>query len=307
MKALSDQCSASWEKEEVLLARVAQLEKEVEVWKNRYARAKTQRRNLRVSSVGPPLQLPDVKEYATDGRFVSPDGRVRHVHVTKFQIAIDELLHVARGDDLSSVTEYMKTVIVCTRYITQDVGEAPPGNEDYAAQLSKLKSRVSNFANNLITASKELVSSNGLSPVALLDAAASHLTAAVVELIQLVKVRPSSSDELENEEGDSVIHGDSSAETSPVQNGRFSEQSDYGSTAFSKRGPSNDFQGNGRDNWSSSQPPQEDMPPLNGRKENAISFGYESRGQEVDVEELKVSRAVSFHPHARGCPRLRHA
>ena len=39
--------------------------------------------------------------------------------------------------------------------------------------------------------------SNGIAPVSLVDAAASHLTGAVVELIKVVKIRPTPAGELE--------------------------------------------------------------------------------------------------------------
>ena len=69
-------------------------------------------------------------------------------------------------------------------------------------QQAKLKSRVSATANNLITATKNHTSSGGLSPVSLLDAAASHLSTAVVELVKHVKVRPTPEDELEGDDED---------------------------------------------------------------------------------------------------------
>jgi hypothetical protein len=89
------------------------------------------------------------------------------------------------------------------RRITQDIAEAPQTGES-AAQLPKLKSRVSATANNLITASKNFALANGLSPVSLLDAAASHLTAAVVELVRTVKIRPTPAGELDDDDDGSL-------------------------------------------------------------------------------------------------------
>ena len=66
--------------------------------------------------------------------------------------------------------------------------------------VSKLKARVTGTANSLITATKQHASSLGLSPVALLDAAASNLTASVVELIKAVGIKPSPKHELASDD-----------------------------------------------------------------------------------------------------------
>ena len=57
--------------------------------------------------------------------------------------------------------------------------------------------RVTGTANSLITATKQHAAASGLSPVALLDAAASNLTSSVVELIKAVGIRPSPKAELQ--------------------------------------------------------------------------------------------------------------
>jgi hypothetical protein len=108
----------------------------------------------------------------------------------------------------------MRHVVKCVRAITGDIDhtslsqlQSPTSsvNGDIMnpeKQQAKLKSRVSATANNLITASKNHASSGGLSPVSLLDAAASHLSTAVVELVKHVKVRPTPEHELEHDEED---------------------------------------------------------------------------------------------------------
>jgi len=92
--------------------------------------------------------------------------------------------------------------VVAVRNITQDiVTSSTPAKEDEMSQRRvKLKSKVSATANNVITASKNFASSNGISPVSLLDAAASHLTAAIVELVRTVKIRPTPAGELEDDD-----------------------------------------------------------------------------------------------------------
>lgn len=215
MRALSSRSDHALEKEERLSNQVSALEAELKEWKSRYARTKTQIRTLRASSMGLAMQSPDAANYTRDAAFATPDGLVKDVHVTKFQLSIDELLQVARKSEPHAVLECMKNVVVCIRNITSDIdaasGLSPAQsmngsvNGDGAAsslekQQVKLKSRVSATANNLITASKNHASAAGLSPVSLLDAAASHLTTAIVELVKLVKIRPTPTDELEDEE-----------------------------------------------------------------------------------------------------------
>lgn len=290
MKSLSDQYGRSWEKEEALGSRVVQLEKEVEIWKNRYARTKAQLRNLRVSSIGPPIQQPDAGAYSKDDRFVSNDGRVRDVYVTKFQIAIDELLHLARNDDPSAIHKCMRSVIVCTRRIMQDVGDVPLGAGDLATQLPKLKSYVSAYSNNFINVCRTFISSNGITPVSLVDAAATHLTASIVELIRLVKIRPSPAGDIDIEDNDSVINGKTPSGFSPVQNGRFSGESVYSSVALPMRdglkGPANHEKGK----WFPTQSPDAAIAPGNDQRKDVPSFGYD--GSRREVEELKVRSPV---------------
>lgn len=201
MKALSAQSSQHFEREEQLAYQVHKLENQIKEWKSRYTRTKTQLRTLRVSSQGLPLQQPDGKHSRA---LTDPDGLIKDIHVTKFQVAIDELLRSARGSEPDSVLMHVKAVVIAVRNITQDVGSLSADQDERSPQKSKLKSRISATANNLITASKNFVISNGLSPVSLLDAAASHLTAAVVELTRIVKIRPTPDAELEDDD-DSLI------------------------------------------------------------------------------------------------------
>ena len=213
MRELSNQSDVAVEKEERLSSQVASLETELKDWKSRYARLKTQLRSLKASSIGlASLASPDISNYTCDASYATPDGIVKDVHITKFQLSIDELLQVARKADSERLLESMRHVVKCVRAITGDIDNSPlsqlqspsssVNGDSLDKQQSKLKSRVSATANNLITASKNHASSAGLSPVSLLDAAASHLSTAVVELVKYVKVRPSPEDELENDEED---------------------------------------------------------------------------------------------------------
>ncbi len=218
MRELSSRSDAAAEKEERLTSHVASVESELKEWKSRYARAKTQLRNLKASSVGlSSFATTDIASYVRDPTFNTPDGLVKDVHVTKFQLSVDELLQTARRGKAEQTLDSMRYVVKCVRKITGDIDNTPLSqmqspkssvSGDILAspekQQAKLKSRVSATANNLITAAKNHASSNGLSPVSLLDAAASHLTTAVIELVKYVKVRPTPEDELgrDDEEDD---------------------------------------------------------------------------------------------------------
>ena len=202
MRALSQQHVPSWERQSELERTVEQLEQEVRDWKNRYARTKTQLRSMRASSIG--LVIDDAGKYVQERGFVEPHGLVKDVHVTKFQISIDELLRCARTDEPERVIDCMKSVIASVRRIIKDIDDSQPDDEESMRQLQKLKGRVSATANNLITASKNFVSAAGLSPVSLLDAAASHLVASLVELLRSVKICTTPAAELEDDDDGSI-------------------------------------------------------------------------------------------------------
>lgn len=208
MKVLSQQHSPSWERQAELEKTVERLEQEVRDWRNRYARTKTQLRNMRASSMGLTIDQ-DAAKYVRERGFTEENGLVKDVHVTKFQIAIDELLQRARTDDPDKVIDSMKSVIVSVRRITKDMDESQPNDGELAQQQQKLKSRVSATANNLITASKNFASGAGISPVSLLDAAASHLVAALVELLRTVKIRATPAGELEDDDDGTITPVDS--------------------------------------------------------------------------------------------------
>ncbi|KAI0473726.1 hypothetical protein GGR56DRAFT_696210 [Xylariaceae sp. FL0804] len=208
MKALSQQHGPSWERQAELEKTIEHLEQEVRDWRNRYARTKTQLRNMRASSIGLSIEQ-DASKFIREKGFAEENGLVKDVHVTKFQIAIDELLRCARTDDPDKVIERMKSVVVSVRRITKDIEESQSNDEETLRQQQKLRSRVSATANNLITASKNFASSAGISPVSLLDAAASHLVAALVELLRTVKIRATPAGELEDDDDGTITPVDS--------------------------------------------------------------------------------------------------
>lgn len=212
MRALSQQSADAIGTEERLLDQVSALEREVREWKSRYAKVKSQNRSLRASSLGLPGINADAAQFAHDSPYTTPNGLIQDFHVTNYQLAIDDVLQAARRPDSADIlTESMKQVIVAVREISLDVEPlSSPGNVDengheLAKEYTRVKTKLSSSANNFITATKSHVAGAGLAPVSLVDAAASHLTAAVVEVIQLAKVRPSTQEELEADDFDDRV------------------------------------------------------------------------------------------------------
>nr|POE99472.1 protein spa2 [Quercus suber] len=211
MRELSRQNNEVVEQEEKLAARVLQLEKEREDWRHRYAKVKAQNKSLRASTMGLGLQTAfDSGSLLRKQGIMSDDGLIKDVDVTHFQLAVDELLKVARQPSTELMLDGVKSVIICVQSITSTIGTdgyptpspspmSPDSTREQPTSVARLKAQVTGTANSLITATKQHASASGLSPVALLDAAASNLTASVIQLVKAVGIRPSSKADLQHE------------------------------------------------------------------------------------------------------------
>lgn len=285
MKALSTRSNQSCEREEKLVFQVHRLEDQVKEWRNRYARTKTQLRNVHASSLGLSLQQPDTTQL---GRFSEPDGLIKELHVTRFQIAIDELLRTARGSEPGSVLAHVKSVVIAVRNISQDVGRASSKDDEQTQQKSKLKARISATANNLITASKNFAISNGLSPVSLLDAAASHLTAAVVNLIGAVKIHPTPPAELEDDDDSSFIAESPAYYGIPFDRSSAGGESVY-SAVSSPQPASSKANSQGKPTYPAQKLSPRDVPPNSFLHDSTTKAGLGLQAQDSEIEELKVT------------------
>ena len=277
MKALSERGMDSIKREEHLVNQAHQLESEVQEWKDRYTRAKSQARSTHTSSKIISAHPVDAGSMANNAAFTSQDGVIKDAHVTRFQIAIDELLHSARTSEPQSVLTHVKSVIVAVRNITLDLDRTQARAEGDNERLEKIKGKISATANNLITAARNFAGARGLSPVSLLDAAASHLSSSIVEAIRIVKMRTSPADKLADD-GNSDI-AESPADYYGLSNGRSSGDSTY-SIESKPQLSSRTFSGDGR------------QAAPNGVSNGASpKQGPTSRpsNMEGDVEELKVS------------------
>ncbi|KAM6520285.1 component of the polarisome [Fusarium solani] len=198
MRALSQQSNSVYERQaEELGQTITRLEQEVFEWRIRYVRAKTQLRSTCASSVelGPEH---DAIKLDRGKSFVDDHGLVKDIHVTEFQTAIDELLHKARTDDFESVIDAAKSVVVSMRRLTHDTKVPRSDDGDSARQRAKLRGEVSSATNSLITESMNYAAGAGLYPLSLLDAAASRVAGAIVDLLRLVKVQTTPAEDLED-------------------------------------------------------------------------------------------------------------
>ncbi|KAN0062694.1 component of the polarisome [Thecaphora frezii] len=173
---------------------IKDLHSQIASYKRMYEAAKTELRTLKATS-----QLYVQPSKVEDFMPASDRGAIADVNLTAFQSSIDELLAAARSKTPSNVLLSMKTVVLATTLVTDDVAkyEQVPANladlsHDELEQLQALKTKCSGTLNNLMTACRNHASSHGLSPVSLLDAAASHVSTTIVDLVKLLKVRRAS-------------------------------------------------------------------------------------------------------------------
>ncbi|KAF4760368.1 hypothetical protein HAV15_006189 [Penicillium sp. str.  len=268
MKTLSAESHSNWEREEQLSNEVHRLEADANEWKNRYAKVKAQLRHLRTSSGGFADSRPDASLVAEEHELVQPDGLVKDFHVTRFQVSVDELLRVARFEESHVVLHQSKMVIVAVRHILQDVEYAPIPVDGSATLRAKVKGQVSTTANNMITATRNFASSSGLSPVSLLDAAASHLCTAIVDLIRAVKIHPSPVDELEDDDYEA-----------DVSQGQFP---DYFDTSASQKRMSNNSV------YSAISRPDDSQYPVQNGVTNNLNHGWGHVEEDHEILELKL-------------------
>jgi hypothetical protein len=149
----------------------------------------------------------------------------------------------------------------------QDVDQAPPPVDGTATLRIKAKGRVAATANNMITAARNFATSSGLSPVSLLDAAASHLCTAVVELIRAVKIQASPADGLEEDDEEDLLQ-----EKFP----------DYFSTTASQRRQSNHSE------YSVLSRPDPSHPAMQNGLTNGNGYNYGAPQGDHELQELKV-------------------
>lgn len=183
MKALSQTGSGNQDREEELMQQVQSLEDQIAMWKTRFAQSKAATRSEALDLAIEPAKVG--KDDLHLQPLLQPDGLIKDVHVIEFQVAIDEALRISRVDPKGLLNQ-MKSVILTIKHISDDFTDVDRSDP----RIAKLLTKISGTACNFITATKNYVYAGGLSPVSLLDAAASHLSAAVVDAVHKVRMYP---------------------------------------------------------------------------------------------------------------------
>jgi hypothetical protein len=184
---------------------IRDLNSQVSSYKRKYENAKTELRNLKATS-----QLFVQAPKADDFMPASDEGIIADVSLTAFQSSIDQLVAAARSKAPSNVLLAMKTVVLATTLITDDVSKyelRDGATGEVREQVVVIKGRIANTLNNLMTACRNHASSYGMSPVSLLDAAASHVSTSIVDMVKLLKVRKATKAEAEEFEATFTQNG----------------------------------------------------------------------------------------------------
>ncbi|KAI6115974.1 hypothetical protein F5141DRAFT_1100060 [Pisolithus sp. B1] len=174
------------------LAVIRDLDSQLKEYKRRYEQAKTELRSVKATS-----QLFTQTPRMDDQLPVAQDGGLVDVHVTAFISSIDSLLAAARSNAPTRILVPMKTVVTSTSAIIDDVRayESRPTREDVDLDnLRSLRERAEVTLSNLVAVSKTHAISSGMSPVSLLDAAASHVSVTVTEIAKMVFIRKAARD-----------------------------------------------------------------------------------------------------------------
>lgn len=203
------------ESTENLSKQVQELKLEVQEWKSRYSRTKSQLRNMRQSGIGATNSVfqTGVVPITKDSPYADSNGLVRDVSVVQFQLAMDEFLLSTRAGPAHELFHYLHNLIISTRAITQELSDQKqPLDEILRSKLAQGNSLVSTIANQLITITRNHTTSGGLSPMSVIDAAASDLSFAVIDLLKIAKVRLTDdklnlSNNTESLKRNSVVHG----------------------------------------------------------------------------------------------------
>ncbi|EMD33042.1 hypothetical protein CERSUDRAFT_126237 [Gelatoporia subvermispora B] len=179
------------------LALIRELDSQLKEYKRKYEQAKTELRSVKATSQLF-LQAPKMDDQLP----VSPDGGLLDIHVTAFVSAIDSLLTAGRSNAPTRVLTPMKAVINAVTAIVDDIRafERKPRRDrseiDFDT-LRTLRERAEATLSNLAAATKTHATSSGMSPVSLLDAAASHVSATITEIGKTVCIRKATRTEQE--------------------------------------------------------------------------------------------------------------
>ncbi|KAF9472133.1 hypothetical protein BDN70DRAFT_503738 [Pholiota conissans] len=193
----NDELMVSKDSDNVL---IRDLDNQLKEYKRKYEQAKTELRSVKATSQLF-LQAPKFDK-GEDQLPMAADGGVLDIHITAFLSAIDSLLTAGRSNAPTRVLTPMKSVVNAVTNIIEDVKtfERRPqrerGDTD-SDTLRSLRDRAEATLSNLVAATKTHASSSGMSPVSLLDAAASHVSVTITEIGRTVCIRKATKAEQE--------------------------------------------------------------------------------------------------------------
>ncbi|KAJ1554651.1 component of the polarisome [Nowakowskiella sp. JEL0078] len=123
------------------------------------------------------------------------EGVISRSRVTAYQSAVEDLLRAARSELPASVLVATKSIVVACKSITEDT-EQYESSATYAQLsiadreiLAKIKDSLTNALGDLMTAAKLHATSSGNSPVSAVDQAATNLTAIIVDVLKILKIK----------------------------------------------------------------------------------------------------------------------
>ncbi|KAH7883156.1 hypothetical protein F5I97DRAFT_1939003 [Phlebopus sp. FC_14] len=214
---------------------IRDLDNQLKEYKRKYEQAKTELRSVKATSQLANSQLFTQAPKMDDQLPMASDGGLVDIHVTAFVSAIDSLLAAGRSNAPTRVLMPMKAVVLSTSALIEDVRayESRPARTD--VDLDKLRShreRVEATLSNLVAASKTHATSSGMSPVSLLDAAASHVSATITEVSKVIFIRKATRSEQEEFSSSQPSYGPSFRSVDELRSGHERRSS----SGSSKRG-----------------------------------------------------------------------
>ncbi|KAJ3043364.1 component of the polarisome, partial [Rhizophlyctis rosea] len=178
-------------KNEALLAEKDQDAQTIRQLKEELARAKSG--SARSSYEPTRRQTLDTAIDSRDGGDGDEDGIIDRARVTAYQNAVGELLQAARSDTPTSVLVAMKGIVIACKNITEDTEAFEQSSNnltpDERDNLSDTKNQLSASLTNLMTAAKNHATSYGNADVKDLEGAASDLTATIVGLVKMLRLK----------------------------------------------------------------------------------------------------------------------
>ncbi|KIK69320.1 hypothetical protein GYMLUDRAFT_67972 [Collybiopsis luxurians FD-317 M1] len=177
---------------------IRDLDNQLKEYKRKYEQAKTELRSVKATSQLF-VQAPKIEKLECQLP-VSADGGVLDIHITAFLSAIDGLLTAGRSNVPTRVLSPMRSVVNAVADIIDNVRvyEKRLARSDIRMDLLRsLREQAEVTLSDLATASKTHATSSGMSPVSVLDAAASHVAATITDIGKLIHVRKATKAEQE--------------------------------------------------------------------------------------------------------------